>query len=110
MTIQQAANGVAAAVMAKRIGDSHLSDKEGGSPRPVEQQQLLPSRDLSPEPNHDKTRSGSDGNSNNESSNKADSEEDNGRLHSVKWRWRSSSYDGPMLKKRKHYLQQRSTH
>ncbi|KAI9764341.1 MAG: hypothetical protein M1839_005958 [Geoglossum umbratile] len=34
--VQQAANGVAAAVMAKRIGDNHLSDKEGGSPRPAE--------------------------------------------------------------------------
>ncbi|KAI9768925.1 MAG: hypothetical protein M1840_004521 [Geoglossum simile] len=98
--VQQVANGVAAVVTAKRIGDSHLFDKEDGSPRPAEQQRLLPSRDLSPELDYDETRSGSDGNSNNEPSNKADSDEDNGRLRPAKRRQRSSSYDGPMPKKR----------
>jgi hypothetical protein len=40
--VQQAANSVAAAVTAKRIGDNHLSGKEDGSPRPAERRRLLP--------------------------------------------------------------------
>ncbi|KAI9770344.1 MAG: hypothetical protein M1839_003221 [Geoglossum umbratile] len=89
--VQQAENGVAAAVTAKRIGDNHLSGKEDGSPGPAERQRLLPSQD--PEPGHDGTESGSDGNGNNELSNRADSDKDNGRLRPAKRRRRSSSYD-----------------
>ncbi|KAI9768892.1 MAG: hypothetical protein M1839_003846 [Geoglossum umbratile] len=106
--VQQAANGVAAVVTAKRIGDNRLSGEEDGSPRPAEPQRLLPSQDPSPEPGHDGTESSSDGNGNNELSNKADW--DNGRLHSAKRRRQSSSYDGPMSKKHKHHLQRKYTH
>jgi hypothetical protein len=102
--VQQEADGVAAAVMAKKISDNHLSGKEDGNPRPAERQRLLPSRDPSPEPDHDETGSDSDGNSN-----KADSDEDNGRLRPAKRR-RFMSYDGPMPEERKHHLQQRSTY
>ncbi|KAH0538364.1 hypothetical protein FGG08_005059 [Glutinoglossum americanum] len=107
--VQQEANDMAAAVTAKRISDNHLSGKEGGSPRLAERQRLLPSRDPSPEPGHDETGSDSDGN-NNKPSNKADPDKDNGWLRPAKRRRRSSSYDGPMPKKRKHHLQQRSIH
>jgi hypothetical protein len=108
--VQQGANGVAAAVMAKKISDNHLSDKEDGSPKPAKRQRLLPSRDPSLQPDHNETGSGSDGNSNNEPSDKADSDEDNGRLYPAKRRRQSSFYDDPMPEKRKRHLQQRSTH
>jgi hypothetical protein len=50
---QQEVKGVAAKPTAKRVGDTHLSDKADGSPRPAERQQLLPDREPSPATSHD---------------------------------------------------------
>ena len=104
---QQEVNGVAAELIAESVCGAHLSGKEDGSPRPAERQRLL-TRDLSPEPSHDKARSDSDGDSDDELDRKADSDSDDGRPRPAKQKRPPSSYDGPMPKKRKHHLQQRS--
>jgi hypothetical protein len=89
--------------MAKRVGDTRLSSKEDGSPRPAERQRLLPSRDPLPELSHD------DSDSDDELNNRADSDKDDGKPRPAKRKPPSSSYDGPTpKKKRKYHLQQRS--
>jgi hypothetical protein len=56
---QQEMNCVAAAaaLTAERLCDTHLSDKEDRRQRPADQQRLLPSRDPSSEPSHNKAGS-----------------------------------------------------
>jgi hypothetical protein len=51
--LQQEVKGVAAEPTAKRVGDTHLSSKANGSPRPAERQQLLSDREPSPATSHD---------------------------------------------------------
>jgi hypothetical protein len=103
---QQEVNSVAPAVTAERVSDAHLSGKEDRSPRSAERQQSLPNRDPSPEPSQD--GAGSDSHSDDELNN-TDSDEDDEEPRPTKQKRPSLSYDGPMHKKRKHRLQQRST-
>lgn len=58
---QQEMNYVAAAaaLTAERLSDTHLSGKKDRRQRPADQQRLLPSRDLSSEPSHNKAGSDS---------------------------------------------------
>ncbi|PVH70467.1 hypothetical protein DL98DRAFT_133862 [Cadophora sp. DSE1049] len=103
---QQEVNGVAAALTAERVGDAHLSGKEDGSPRPAERQQSLPNSDLSPEPSQE--GAGRDSRSDDELNN-TDLDDDEEEPRPMKRKRPSLSCDGPMHKKRKHRLQQRST-
>jgi hypothetical protein len=59
---QQEVKGDVAAALTGKVGDAYLSSKEDESLRPAERQRLLPSRDPSLEPSHNKTGgdSGSD--------------------------------------------------
>ncbi|KAI9784451.1 MAG: hypothetical protein M1839_002107 [Geoglossum umbratile] len=106
--VQQATSSVAVVVIARELGDNHPSHKEDGSSRLVARQPLLPSRDPSPEPGHDKTGRGSYGNGNDKPSGKANPDPDNGKLRPAKQRRLSLSPDGSMRKKRKHHHQRRS--
>ena len=81
-------------------------ERAGGSPRPANRRQSLPNRDPSPEPSQD--GAGSDSHSDDEPNN-TDPEEDNEEPRPTKRKRPSLSYDGPMHKKCKHRLQQRST-
>jgi hypothetical protein len=81
---QQKVKGVAEALMAKRVGDTHPSGEGDGSPRPTEREQLLPFRDLLPATSHDEAGSRSDSDSDDELNNKADSDEDNGKPRPAK--------------------------
>jgi hypothetical protein len=103
---QQEVNDVATAVTAERVGDTHLSGKEDGRPRPAEPQQSLPNRDLSLATSHDEA--GSDSHSDDELNNN-DSDDDDEEPRPTKRKRPSSSCDSPIHKKRKHRPQQRST-
>ena len=96
---QQEVNVVAPAVTA---------EKAGGSPGPANGRQSLPNLDPSPEPNHDEAGSRSDRDSDDELNN-TESDEDDEEPRPAKRKRSSSSRDGPMRKKPKHCLQQRST-
>jgi hypothetical protein len=98
--------GVAAKPTAKRVGDTHLSGKADGSPRPAERQQLLPDREPSPATSHDKA--GCDSHSSDKLNN-TESDKDDKEPRPMKRKRPSSSQDGPMHKKPKPRLQQRST-
>jgi hypothetical protein len=104
--LQQEVKGVAAEPTAKRVGGTHLSGKADGSPRPAERQQLLPDRGPSPATSHDEA--GCDSNSS-DGLNNTESDKDDEEPHPMKRKRSSSSQDGPMHKKPKHCLQQRST-
>jgi hypothetical protein len=97
---------VAAEPTAKRVGDTHLSGKTDGSPRPAKRQQLLPDREPSPATSHDEA--GCDSHSGNELNN-TESDKDNEEPRPMKRKRPSSSQDGPMHKMPKPRLQQRST-
>jgi hypothetical protein len=96
---QQEVNVVAPAVTAERAG---------GSPGPANGRQSPPNLDPSPEPNHDEAESRSDRDSDDELNN-TESDEDDEEPRPAKRKRSSSSRDGPMRKKPKHCLQQRST-
>ena len=91
---------MAAALMAGKIGDTHLSSKKDESPG-------LANRDSSLEPSEDKL--GSESCSDDEFNNNPKSDEDDGRPSPVKRKRPSSPNNGPMQKKRKHHLEQKST-
>jgi hypothetical protein len=92
---RQEVNGVAAALMTGKVGDTHLSSKEDESPG-------LANHDPSPDPSQD--RAGSDSHSDDELNTNSDGDDKEPRP--MKRKWPSSSCDGPMRKKRKHRLQQ----
>jgi hypothetical protein len=96
---QQEVNVVAPVVTAERAG---------GSPRPANGQQSLPNLDPSPEPSHNEAGSRSDRDSDSKLNN-TESDKDDEEPRSMKRKRPSSSQDGPMHKKPKHRLQQRST-
>jgi hypothetical protein len=95
---------VAAALMTGKISDTHLSSKKGESAG-------LGYHDPSPEPSHDKLGSHGDSCSDDEFSNTPKSDENDGRPRVAKRKRKrpSSPHNGPMHKKRKHHLEQRST-
>jgi hypothetical protein len=104
--LQQEVKGVAAEPTAKRVGDTHLSGKADGSPSPAERRQLLPDREPSLATSHGEA--GCDGHSGDELNN-TESDEDDEEPRPMKRKRPSSSQDGPMHKKPKPRLQQRST-
>jgi hypothetical protein len=102
---QQEVKGVAAEPIAKRVGNTHLSGKVDGSPRPAERQQLPLGREPSPATSHDEA--GCDSHSGDRLNTESDKDDEEPRP--IKRKRPSSSQDGPMHKKPKHRLQQRST-
>jgi hypothetical protein len=104
--LQQEVRGVAAEPTAKRVDDTHLSSKANGSQRPAERQQLLPDREPSPATSHGEA--GCDSHSG-DGLNNTESDKDDDEPHPMKRKRPSSSQDGPMHKKPKPRLQQRST-
>jgi hypothetical protein len=104
--LQQEGKGVAAEPTAKRVGDTHLSGKVDGSPRPAEQQQLPPDRE--PSPATSRGGPGCDSYSR-DGLNNTESDKDDEEPHHMKRKRSSSSQDGPMHKKPKHRLHQRPT-
>ncbi|TVY20230.1 hypothetical protein LARI1_G001640 [Lachnellula arida] len=96
---QKEMNSVATALAAEGVSNVYLSSKE--DERPAERQQLLPSRDPSPEPSYDGTRSYNDSHSDDELNNKADSDDDNRKPRPAKRKRPSSCYHGPTPKKRR---------
>ena len=82
------------------------AERAGGSPRPANGQQSLPNLDPPPEPSHNEA--GCDSDSDGELNN-TESDEDDEEPRPIKRKRLSSSQDGPMHKKPKHRLQQRST-
>jgi hypothetical protein len=97
---------MAAEPAAKSIGDIHLSGKADGSPRSAERRQLLP--DYAPLPVISHNKAGCDSYSGGELNN-TESDKDNKEPRPIKRKRPSSSQDGPMYKKPKPRLQQRST-
>ena len=99
---QQEVKEVAAALMTGKVGDTYLSSKKDKSSG-------LAYHDPSPEPSQDNL--GSHGCSDDEFSNTPKSDEDDGRPRVAKRKRKrpSSPNNGPMHKKRKHHLEQRST-
>jgi hypothetical protein len=91
---------VAAALITGKVGDTHLSSKKDESPG-------LANRDPSPELSKDKL--GSDSCSDDEFNNYPKSDKDDGRPGPAKRKRPSLHNNGPMQKKRKHYLEQKST-
>jgi hypothetical protein len=104
--LHQEVMGVVAEPTAKRVGDTHLSGEVDGSPRLAERQQLLPNREQSPATSHDEA--GCDSHSGDELNN-TESDKDDGEPRPMKRKRPASSQDGPMPKKPKPRLQQRST-
>jgi len=104
--LQQEVKDVAAEPTAKRFGDTHLSGKADGSPRSAERRQLLPDREPSPATSRDEA--GCDSHSGGELNN-TESDKDDEEPRPMKRKRPSSSQDGPMHKKPKPRLQQRST-
>ena len=90
--LQQKVNNVAAALTTERISDTHLFSKGDESARPAKRQRPLPYGDSSPEPSHDEAGS-----------------RDDERPRPAKRKRPSSSYDGLTQRKRKDYLQQRTS-
>ena len=90
---------------AKRVNDTHLSGKADRSPRPAERQQLLPDRE--PSPATSRNEAGCDSHSGGELNN-TESDKDDEEPRRMKRKRSSSSQNGPIHKKPKHCLQQRS--
>jgi hypothetical protein len=106
---QQEVNNVAATQTARRDGDTYLSS-ENESVLPVKQQRLLYSSDPFCQLGQEGTGSYSDSCSDGGISNTcAKSDEGQSRLRSAKRKRPSSSDEGTRQKKRRHYLQHRST-
>jgi hypothetical protein len=104
--LEQEVKGMAAEPMAKRLRDTNLSGKADGSAIPAERQQLLPDREPSPATSYDEA--GYDSHSGDELNNTKSDKGDEAR-RPIKRKLSSSSHDGPMHKKPKTRLQQRST-
>lgn len=93
---------MATVVTAERVGDTHLSSKEDGSPRSAERQYLLHNRDPSLEPS--KVEAGSDNHSGGELNN-TESDEDDKEPRPMKRKKRPSSSDDNLTpRKRKRRL------
>ena len=94
---------MAVALITRKVGDTHLSsgkDKSLG----------LATYNPPPKPSKDKLGSYGDSWTNNEFNNNSELDEDNKRLSPIKRKRLSLSNNRPKQKKRKHYLEQKSTH
>ena len=105
--LQPEVKGVSAEPTAKRVGDTHLSGKADGSPRSAtgKRRQLLSDRE--PSPATSRNEAGCDSHSGGELNN-TESDKDDEEPRRMKRKRSSSSQNGPIHKKPKHCLQQRS--